>query len=93
MAERRGKEEGSEEVLFPNRRPQNAAASLGDQWSINGGVMGIKRGVSAEIIADSPDSPSKSCKHSRELREKKMTSDRRQRRTTCCCLWVTDAVD
>lgn len=34
--------------------------------------MGKKRGVRAEIIADSPDSPSKSCKRSRELRAKSL---------------------
>lgn len=47
---------------------QSAAAFSGNQWSKNGGVMGIKRGVRAEIIASSPDSPSKPCKRSRELR-------------------------
>lgn len=77
------------EVLFPNREGRRTQLHL---WATSG-VMGIKRGVSAEIIADSPDSPSKSCKRSRELGEKKMTSDRRQTRTTCCCLWVDDAVD
>lgn len=58
-------------ALLEEGLARSAAASRSSKWSKNGGVMGKKRGVRAEIIAGSPDSASKSCKRSREEKKKK----------------------
>lgn len=87
---RREREEGSCRVSISRQGgTQSTAASLGDQWRKNRGVMGIKSGVRAEISADSPDSPSKSCKRSREGKMEShnmllLVGRRRCRQTTTC---------